>query len=315
MDEINGIVKGKKGNKSDKEKELDLVKHYMLNEPEHEKELKTIIWIHIPYELNSRSWDSFNSRMSKDLNLPYIYLCIKSIVEKCGENFHIVMIDDKSFDTLLEGDWNYNLTQVGSPLKEKIRYLGLIKILHKYGGLLLPKSFLALKNLMPLYTEGTKDNKPMVFERVNHHKFTCDSRFIGCLKECKTMERYIEFLNTCTNKYTDESNFLKVNDKWIYDNISKFNLICGSKIGVKDKDKNPILLENLFGEKYLNLPTYVYGLNLPEEQINNRTKYSWFSYLPEIEVVKGNTILSKYFLIFEIKIRFENPKISIAPIW
>ena len=292
---VNEISKINK-NKSDPEKEMDLVKHYMLNESKDEKELKPIIWIHVPYELNSRSWESFNGRMSNDLNLPYIYLCIKNIVNKCGNNFHIVIIDDNSFNKLLEGNWKYNLSSVGSPLKEKIRYLGLVKVLHKYGGILLPKSFLALKNLMPFYIEGTKDNKPFVCERVNQTKFTCDSNFIGCLKECNVMEKYINFLNSCTNKYTDESNFLKENDKWIFDNIKDFNSICGSKIGVKDKDKNPIKIEHLFGEKYLKLPNYVFGLNLPEKQINTRSAFNWFSYLPENEIVKGNSILSKYFL-------------------
>ena len=133
------------------------------------------------------------------------------------------------------------------------------------------------------------------------NRFICDSKFIGCVKECKIIETYIEFLKLNTNKYTDESNFLKENDKWIQSNINNFNKICGSKIGVKDKDNKTIKVEDLLGEKHLKLPCYVYGLNLPEKEINNRSAYNWFSYLNELEIFKGNTILSKYFLMAQHK--------------
>ena len=43
---------------------------------------KPIVWIHIPYEINSRSWDSFYSRNSENLNQPYLYLTIESIINR-----------------------------------------------------------------------------------------------------------------------------------------------------------------------------------------------------------------------------------------
>lgn len=277
--------------------DLDLVRYYLLNDAPEEKELKTILWIHIPYELNSRSWESFYSRSSRDLNLPYIYLCIKSIVEKCGKSFHVVLIDDNSFKTLLP-EWNVDLSHVGSPNKEKLRYCGLAKLLYKYGGLLVPKSMLTVKNLMPLYVEGISGGKPFFVERVlNNMSFTSNHKFIGCEKECPTIKEFIGFLEASNSlDYTDESNYLNLIDAWIYSNLNKFNKICGSKVGVKDTDKNPIMLEDLFSEKPVKLPCYVHGIVIPEDELNKRTAYNWFSYLPENEIIRGNSFISKYFL-------------------
>ena len=65
------------------------IKKYLLNDSSIAKSKKPILWIHIPYELNSRSWESFYSRTSTNLNLPFINLCIQSIIDKCGKSFKI----------------------------------------------------------------------------------------------------------------------------------------------------------------------------------------------------------------------------------
>ena len=278
--------------------DLELVRYYLLNDSPEEKKLKTMMWIHIPYELNSRSWDSFYGRNSQNLNMPYIYLCIKSIIEKCGNCFHIVLIDDNSFKTLIP-EFEHDITMLASPVKEKFRQLALTKVLFKFGGVLVPKSFLATKNMMPLYLEGINNDKPFFTERIlNNQTFTSNVKFMGCVKECPTINEFSNFLeNLCKTDHTDESNFLNLADKWLYDNLVKFNKICGSKIGIKDTNKNPIMLEDLFSEKHIKLHTYTSGILIPEEEINKRTAYNWFMYLPEEDLVMGNSMISKYFLL------------------
>ena len=44
------------------------------------KSKKPILWIHMNYDINARWWSSFYSRNSTDLNQPYLYLTIKSII-------------------------------------------------------------------------------------------------------------------------------------------------------------------------------------------------------------------------------------------
>ena len=53
---------------------------------------KPILWIYIPYEYNSRHWESFGSRSSLHLNQPYLYLTIQSIIQHCSNDFYICII-------------------------------------------------------------------------------------------------------------------------------------------------------------------------------------------------------------------------------
>ena len=69
--------------------EYNRIKNYLLNDSSISN--KSIIWIHLPYKYNSRQWKSFYSRTSNNLNLPYIYLTVNSIL-KHNSNYHICLI-------------------------------------------------------------------------------------------------------------------------------------------------------------------------------------------------------------------------------
>ena len=57
----------------------DKMKGFLLNEDELSD--KPIIWIHTKYNINSRDWLSFSSRNTEQLNQPYIFSCVKSIIK------------------------------------------------------------------------------------------------------------------------------------------------------------------------------------------------------------------------------------------
>jgi hypothetical protein len=60
------------------------IKKYLLKDKTLDKSKKPLLWIHIPHEYNSRNWLSFGSRSSFELNQPYLYLTVKSIIKNCG---------------------------------------------------------------------------------------------------------------------------------------------------------------------------------------------------------------------------------------
>jgi len=268
---------------------------------------KPILWIHIPFELNARSWETFYSRNTNKLNLPYVHMCIRSIVEHCSNKFHIVIVDDTSFERLLP-EWKYDLSQIGSPLKEKYRYLGLTKLLYKFGGMLVPRSMLVFKCLFQMYLEGCNNELPFVVEKnVQNHCFKGDHRFIGCIKNCNIMKNFIEFQEKLNHRdYTNESVFLNILNEWIYKHCASFNVVDGKKIGIKTDDNKPILLENLFETKRLNLACCNYGILIPENELMKRHKYNWFCKMNENEIISGEFILSKYFVIALSKIYVVN---------
>jgi hypothetical protein len=101
---------------------VETIQKYLLNDSSLNKSKKPILWIHVPYEYNSRNWLDFYSRSSLQLNQPYLYLCVKSIIMHCKDSFFICIIDDKSFDRLLP-NWDINMSLFSNPILHYMRHL------------------------------------------------------------------------------------------------------------------------------------------------------------------------------------------------
>jgi hypothetical protein len=285
--------------------EQDIIQKYLLNEDtDLEKSNKPILWIHVPYEYNARHWASFGSRSSSDLNQPYLYLCVKSIIEKCEESFTICIIDDKSFDKLVP-DWSIQMNRISTPVLEKVRALGLMKLLFTYGGMLCPVSFLCMKDLIGLYEQGTTAGGSGFFAcETNNHNVTNQQllfypniMFSGATKENETVEEFIHYIqHLISSDYTAESVFLGEMNSWLQENkqVKKIN---GMEIGVKARDDTPILLEDLISQKPLNLYPGTYGILIPSREILSRRKYEWFARLSHKQLLESDTILGNYFLL------------------
>ena len=289
----------------DELKEYNLIKKYLLNESSITRSKKPIIWIHIPYEYNAREWQSFGSRGTTNLNLPYQNLTIRSIIDH-NPNFHICLIDDSSFNNLIPG-WTIDINKVGEPQKQHIRKLCLLKLLYIYGGMIVPSSFLCLKNLDVFYDIGIKNDKPFVVENKcnvytgnNNLNMIPDSNFIGAPKNNDVIRQYCLFAeNLVSNDYTSEVEFLGDFNKWCVQAISskQMNLISGNLIGTKDSNNKPITCEMLLGENYLDINENIVGIYIPGKEILSRTALNWFCYLDEDKILTGKFVVSKYFVI------------------
>ena len=118
-----------------------LVKKYLLNDSSLAQSKKPIIWIHMVYDINARWWPSFSSRNTDNLNQPYQYLTMKSIIDKCGEDFNVCLIDDDTFtfdfnrirefcERKLTGGYKINWCVNVRP---NITDIGLLKLMKKAG--------------------------------------------------------------------------------------------------------------------------------------------------------------------------------------
>jgi hypothetical protein len=286
-------------------KNYRIVRKYLLNDSSLAQSKKPIIWIHMEYEANARQWQSFFSRKTDDLNQPYQYLTLKSIIDKCGQDFNICMIDDETFSNIIPG-WTVDLSLVASPIKMKIRQLALARILYYYGGFLLPSSFLCFQNLAPLYYTLTEGDKMFVGELVARSdvseqvNFFPSTKFMGCEKGCSLMSRYISYLevNTSTD-FTAESHFTGAYGRWCYEKITRgeMNVIPADMLGVKDAAGKPISIEVLMSNNFLNLSERVQGLYIPADEILKRTAYQWFARLSAKQALASDTMIGKYLLI------------------
>jgi hypothetical protein len=285
-----------------------LIREFLLNDHDlidKNEFKKPILWIHVPHEYNSRKWLSFGSRSSYDLNQPYLYLTVRSIITQCSDSFTICMIDDNAFKKLLP-DWCINMTTISDPVLDNMRQLALMRILHMYGGLICPISFLCMKDLIGLYKRGTNGNKLFLCETPDKnitsgsYSFYPNIYFSGAEKNNYMVSQIIDFmLRTFSSDYTAESVFLGEINRFCEKRISnrQINLINGVDIGVRSIDDEPIFLEELLGNNYLKLYKGTYGILIPAYDILNRTNYQWFSRLSHKQVLESNTIIGNYLLI------------------
>ena len=89
-----------------KDRNDSAIRDYLITDPDKLGAISTsrpILWIPIHYSYNSRKWQSFGSRSSYDLNQPYIYLTVKSIIKYCKDSFHVCLVDDDSYVKLMPG--------------------------------------------------------------------------------------------------------------------------------------------------------------------------------------------------------------------
>lgn len=298
-----GVYK-KQTNKSDEERHYELVREYLLNDSPLAQNKNPIIWIHLDYKINARDWKSFNSRNTRNLNQPYVYLTIKSIVDKCGKDFKICVIDDNTFVNLLP-NWNVDLELVAEPIKSKLRTLALMNVLNIYGGMLLPSTFYCGKSLKPLYDEFTKDNKMFVGDSINRNvtandnKLCVTNKVIGCNKDCNIMQGYINYLQILVSSdNSDESNFLGSQDMWLENKMreKKINLLDSKYLGLTTDDDKIITLDNLLSEGFTDLHTEAFGIYIPGDEILKRTKYQWFARMSPQQVLSSNTFIGKFMI-------------------
>jgi len=254
---------------------------------------KPNMFIFINYEYNARFWASFGSRSSCDLNQPYLYLTMKTIIKNNGDDFNICIVDDTSFEKLIP-NWNYDMKFIAKPTHSYLQRLGMLKLVYHYGGVVCPVSFVCFRPLISMYNEGTHNNKMFVCQDI-------PTQFMGSEKHNKTLEKLITYFQMkIQHDKTSQLEFLGDVDEWIYRNVStrRINVIDGKLIGVKTTtDNNDILIDDLMGEDYLDIDPNAFGIYIPSEEILNRRKYEYFSRMSVRQVLESKCIISKYILI------------------
>ena len=277
------------------------VSRYLVNETTLSKSKLPILWIYMDYDKNSRWWQNFYSRNSTDLNQPYLFLTIKSIINQCGSHFNICLIDDESLVNIIPG-WTTEIEKTSNPVKGKLRDLAQAYILKHYGGLFVPPSFLCTKNLATMYHDSVFDDKVLVGE-LNNENITSTNldvfvskKFMGAYKNCKVIDEYIEYLQHLISvDYTSESVFKGSADMWLQEQSKKENVIIipAKCLGVKDVTNKNVTLDKLIGSSFVDFCPKALGVYFPQEQILNRTAYQWFANLNASQLLESDTIMGK----------------------
>ena len=281
------------------------IRKYLLKDKDLDKTKKPILWIYIPYEYNSRNWLSFGSRNSFELNQPYLYLTVKSIIKNCDDSFKIVLVDDNSFEKLIP-QWNINMSILSDPIKTNVRQLAMTKLIYLYGGLNVPISFLCFRNLIGLYNKGTNDNTMFVCENYDvnvtstNKLFYPNVNFMGAKKENHTIKELINFMErSISDDYTAQTQFLGDFDTWCNNNVTKgkVRLMPGTDVGTRTMNDEPITVETLLSDDYIHFYGKMYGIWIPDKMILKRNYYEWFARMSASQIFESQFILAKYFVL------------------
>ena len=306
---------------SSQNSEDELIRKYLLNESPLYGYNRPKIWIHTKYEYNARKWKSFYSRSSTDLNQPYIHLTIKSIINHCGDDFNVCLIDDDSFSQLIPG-WKTNVSELPEPSRSYYRELGMTELLYIYGGLVVPNTFICMRNLIELYASGTVQDKPFVCETSNHYasindrkkSFTANHKFMGAPKRSPLIRELVEYIKQRNENahYSAEPEFFGYVSKWLNNEVARnhVHLVDGLYVGTKTKENKAVLIEDLLGEEPITFSkVHTFGIFIPGDELLKRCAYKWFSVLPLNELLDSNMIVTKYLIasLEEPKIKVEKP--------
>ena len=255
---------------------------------------KRKIWIHIPVIRNSRKWLSFGSRSSYDLNLDYVVLCIKSIIDYCGQYYDIVLFDDSNISTLLP-DQSVDYSKLSGELLEKYREHSILKILYNYGGVVMPHSLYMNQSIYSV----DKDTTFYVCELPNQGlnsslgEYIYSTKLMGSNAKNPILGEYInKYSDICLKDLTNECKYFAGQQLKNMD----IPVLNGKITGVKDKHDNPILLEDLMSTKPVEMADSNIGIYIPHDELMKRTKYNWFVHLNSEEVLETNVYISKYML-------------------
>jgi hypothetical protein len=289
--------------------EYEMIKKYLLNESPLYGYNKPKIWIHSKYEINARSWIKGQGLNTTELNQPYLFTTIQSIINHCGDSFHICLIDDATFSKLIPS-WEIDLPNIAEPFKSQYRQLGLLELVYYYGGIVVPNSFLCLKSLKPIY-DSNIESGPFIFEKINRSTniaanstvgkrlFMPDIGFVGSKKNDPTILNIVKILKTRSQNphFTDEYKFLGDMEQFTLSLVdsNKMTVIGGELIGIKTTKKKPIRIEELLEEEKLNIDLdKIFGIYIPSDEILSRTKYQWFAVMDMDYMLKTNLAIVKY---------------------
>ena len=243
---------------------------------------KPYLWLHVPLDYNSRGWESFNERKNCKLNIPFVELCMASILRKNKNLFNVCVVTDDDLVDIIP-NWNYNMSELSSPVKERVRRLAQLKLLYYYGGLVVPPSFLCIQPLRSLYAQS--EGSPF-------HVY-CGADSIICSKKRNyELSQHLQNMEAYVKDMTNETDFLHN----VKDSASKYmSEMDTKKFGVKTKDGDIIHISELLGQSKITFPDLLYGIYLPYKEILQSTKWGWFARLSEAELNEDSLYISKFF--------------------
>jgi hypothetical protein len=261
------------------------------------------LWIHTEYARNAREWASFGSPVTNNLNQDYLKLCAIIMSRRCGDDFDIMLIDDSSFHKLLP-DWKHDdISVCVEPRKTRLREIGLAMLVHLYGGMVIPGSFVCARSLRGMY-DSMLDRADMfvgVAAKQGTHSaaspvapiYIRSAHILGARKGAPVLQEYIKELSLGVHNDLARSEYTRSTEisGWL---AARADVAETRETGLVDTRGREIIIERLFSDANIDLPEHDYGLLLPGAAILARHKYGWFAQLNAAEILASQVFAARY---------------------
>jgi hypothetical protein len=216
---------------------------------------------------------------------------MKSTLDKCNESFNVCLIDDSAFQRLIPS-WTVDMSALPSPVKENYRQFAMALLLHHYGGLSVPYSFLCLQDLQSFYKREVQESNVFAVEVSSAGRIAPTAFFMGCNKGSLVMKRIVDQLGVIIKSdFTNESNFNSAFDRICKDN--KVTIVDGSLVGVKKACGTVTDLSDLLSQDDLSCINPELGVHIDAQEILRRPKFAWFSRMSVEQIKESSLALTK----------------------
>ena len=136
---------------------------------------------------------------------------------------------------------------------------------------------------------------------------------MGAQKENPTIKDLMDFMQrTISTDYTAQAEFLGEFNRWLNYRVKegKVSIIDGKMVGTKTMEDEPVLVDDLLSNNYIDFYSNAYGIYIPADEILNRRHYEWFARMSQRQVLESKVIICKYILLASIP---NSPKGTIEP--
>lgn len=261
---------------------------------------RPLLWIYVPFEFNSRMWQSFYSRSSKCLNKPYQLLCMKSVIEHCKEDFDIRIICDADLSALLESV--PDLSAIPEPMLSGVRECLLCRVLAKFGGVLVPPDFVAGTSLKGMWDALPNDRLACVEGRnesvtSQDEPFSLSPKFMACRRQCKAMHRVADALGELVSTNMTSSSVFEGAASSIID-LTQPVVIPAEAVGLSTYSGDMVTLDDLSGSTEIDFGGPIMGVWLCGQVIASHTAYGWMERMSPAQVLTSNTEMGRILLSF-----------------
>ena len=161
-----------------------------------------------------------------------------------------------------------------------------------------PPSAICMKSMDTLYTAA--GGKCFSVERpstaLSDYQYEASPAFMGCRQEDSNMLQMINELEALVSGDSTESIAFNGDISAIVAKKAANGgvvVLDGSLVGVKNVHGCPVTVDALF--EGAELPDGLWGVVLPEEEIESRTSYGWFDRMSAKQVLESSVPFSVYF--------------------